>query len=123
MATGVSIETPRKGNTTNNARVSRLIMVTLQIIVAGSIFRLFRDVLCAHASFASSNIYISLLVCTHATICAYLILMKHQMLIQNFSRDNVQLAERLGARTLPRINSAPPPVKEKGSAASAFRSA
>ena len=53
----------------------------------------------AHGSPASSNIYLSILGCTLATICAYLILMKYQMLIQDFSRDNVQLAERLGART------------------------
>ena len=47
----------------------------------------------------SSNIYLSILGCTLATVCAYLILMKYQKLIQQFSRDNVQLGERLGART------------------------
>ena len=37
--------------------------------------------------------------CTLATICAYLILLKYQKLIQQFSRENLQLGERLGART------------------------
>jgi PAS domain S-box-containing protein len=99
LAAEVPIEAPPKDESTNNTWVTRLIMVTLQIIVAVSIFQLFRDILFAHGSPVSSNIYLSILGCTLATICAYLLLMKYQMLIQDFSRDNVQLAERLGART------------------------
>jgi PAS domain S-box-containing protein len=99
QAAEVPIEAPPRDESKNNAWVTRLIMVTLQIIVAVSIFQLIRDVFFAHGSFYRSNIYLSILGCTLATICAYLILMKYQMLIQNFSRDNVQLAERLGART------------------------
>jgi PAS domain S-box-containing protein len=41
----------------------------------------------------------SIIGCTLATICAYLLLLKYQKLIQQFGRDNVQLGERLGART------------------------
>jgi hypothetical protein len=99
LAAEVLIEAPPKDESTNNAWVTRLIMVTLQIIVAVSIFQLFRDVFFAHGSFASPNIYLSILGCTLSTICVYLILMKYQRLIQDFSRDNVQLAESLGART------------------------
>jgi PAS domain S-box-containing protein len=99
MAAGIPSEVPPNNERTNNAWVSRLIMVTLQIIVALSIFQLVRDVLFAHGSAANSNIYMGILGCILATICAYLILMKYQMLIQGFSRDNVRLAERLGART------------------------
>jgi PAS domain S-box-containing protein len=99
LVAGLPIEVPPKDESTINAWVTRLIMVTLQIIVAISIFQLFRDFLFAHASATSSNIYLSILGCTLATICAYLILLKYQKLIQQFSRENVQLGERLGART------------------------
>ena len=74
-------------------------MAALQIIVAISIFQLFRDMVFAHGSAAGSNIYLSIIGCTLATICAYLLLLKYQKLIQQFGRDNVQLGERLGART------------------------
>ncbi len=74
-------------------------MAALQIIVAISIFQLFRDMVFAHGSAAGSNIYLSIFGCTLATICAYLLLLKYQKLIQQFGRDNVQLGERLGART------------------------
>ena len=99
LAAEVPIEAPLKDKSKNTAWVTRLIMVTLQIIVALSIFQVVRNLLFTHGISASSNIYLSILGCTLATICAYLILMKYQMLIQDFSRDNVQLAERLGART------------------------
>ena len=99
LAAAIPIEVPPKDESTFNAWVTRLIMVTLQIIVAISIFQLFRDMVFAHGSAASSNIYLSIMGCTLATICAYLILLKYQKLIQQFGRDNVQLGERLGART------------------------
>ena len=99
LAAGVRLEVPPKDESTVSGWVTRLIMVSLQLIVAVSIFQLFRDFLFAHASAASSNIYLSIIGCTLATICAYLILLKYQTLIQQFSRDNVQLGERLGART------------------------
>ena len=54
---------------------------------------------CSNAGGASSNLYLGILGCTLATVCAYLLLLKYQKLIQQFSRDNVQLGERLGART------------------------
>ena len=57
-----------------------------------------RDRIFTHAS-ASSNLYLGILGCTLATVCACLLLLKYQKLIQQFSRDNVQLGERLGART------------------------
>jgi len=99
LAAGVRMEVPPKDESTVSGWITRLIMVSLQLIVAVSIFQLFRDFLFAHASADSSNIYLSILGCTLATICAYLILLKYQKLIQQFSRDNVQLGERLGART------------------------
>ncbi|MDP3184147.1 MAG: PAS domain S-box protein, partial [Anaerolineales bacterium] len=99
LAAGVRIEVPTPDESTINAWVTRLIMVTLQVIVAVSIFQLFKDIVFPQGSAASSNIYLSILGCTLATICAYLILLKYQTLIQQFSRDNVQLGERLGART------------------------
>jgi len=99
LAAGVRIKVPTPDESTINAWINRLVMVSLQVIVAASIFQLFRDMLFSHGSAASSNIYLSILGCTLATICAYLILLKYQKLIQQFSRDNVQLGERLGART------------------------
>jgi len=99
LAAGVGIEVPPRHESTVNSWVTRLILVTLQVIVAISIFQLFKDIVFAHASAASSNIYLSILGCTLATVCAYLLLLKYQKLIQQFSRDNVQLGERLGART------------------------
>ena len=99
LAAALPIEVPPKDDSTVNAWGTRLIMVTLQVIVAISIFQLFRDLVFANSGAASSNIYLSILGCTLATVCAYLILLKYQKLIQQFSRDNVQLGERLGART------------------------
>ena len=99
LAAEVPIEAPPKEESTNTAWVTRLIMLMLQIIVGISIFQFFRNVFFAHGISASSHIYLGILGCSLATICAYLILVKYQMLIQDFSRDNVQLAERLGART------------------------
>ena len=99
LPTSIPIETPAKGDSTVSAWVTRLIMVTLQVIVAISIFQLFGDMVFSRGSSASSNIYLSILGCTLATVCAYLILMKYQKLIQQFGRENVQLGERLGART------------------------
>ena len=99
LAAAVPIEAPPKDESTINVWVTRLIMVTLQVIVAISIFQLFRDMVFPQGSAASSNIYLSIMGCTLATICAYLILLKYQKLIQQFSRENVQLGERLGART------------------------
>jgi PAS domain S-box-containing protein len=74
-------------------------MFALQVIVVISIFQLFRDMLFPHGSDTRSHLYISILGCTLATICAYLILLKYTTLIKQFSCDNVQLGERLGART------------------------
>jgi PAS domain S-box-containing protein len=73
-------------------------MVTLQVIIAISIYQLVKDIIFPHAGAVSSNIYLSILGCTLATICAYLVLVKYQTLIQHFSRENVQLGEKLGAR-------------------------
>ena len=99
LAAGIGIEVPQKAESTVNGWVTRVILATLQVIVAISIFQLFKDIVFAHTNAASSNVYLSILGCTLATICAYLLLMKYQKLIQQFSRDNVQLGERLGART------------------------
>ena len=51
-------------------------MVALQVIVAISIFQLFRDLIFPHAGSASSNIYLGIMGCTLATICAYLIIVE-----------------------------------------------
>jgi PAS domain S-box-containing protein len=99
LAAGVRSEVPKPEASTVNARVTRLIMVTLQVIVAISIFQVFRGMLFSQGNTTSSNIYLSILGCTLSTICAYLFLLKYQKLVQQFSRDNVQLGERLGART------------------------
>jgi PAS domain S-box-containing protein len=99
LAAGVGLEVPPRDESSVNSWVTRVILVSLQVIVAISIFQLFKDIVFAHTSAASSNVYLSILGCTLATICAYLLLMKYQKLIQQFSRDNVQLGERLGART------------------------
>jgi PAS domain S-box-containing protein len=98
-AAGVSMELPREDESKLNSWVTRVILITLQVIVAISIFQLFRDMLFARGGVPGANIYLIILGCTLATICAYLILSKYQKLIQQFSRDNVQLGERLGART------------------------
>jgi len=94
---------PAKGNPTAkntiNTWITRLMIVTLQVIIAISIFQLLRDFIFSHASGGGSNIYLGIMGCTLATICAYLILLKYQTLIQQFSRENVQLGEKLGART------------------------
>jgi len=98
-AAGVSMGVPRKDESKLNSWVTRLILITLQIIVAISMFQLFRDIVFVQGNVTGSNIYLVIMGCTLATICAYLILFKYQKLIQQFSRDNVQLGERLGART------------------------
>jgi PAS domain S-box-containing protein len=93
------IEVQAKSESTINSWITRLILVALQVIVAISIFQVFRDMVFTRGVAAGSNIYLSIIGCTLATICAYLLLLKYQKLIQQFGRDNVQLGERLGART------------------------
>src|SRR5665647_2263072 len=99
LPAGIGIEVPPRDESTANSWVTRLVLVTLQVIVAISIFQLFKDIVFAHTGAVSSNLYLGILGCTLATVCAYLLLVKYQKLIQQFSRDNVQLGERLGART------------------------
>jgi PAS domain S-box-containing protein len=99
VAPSVSMEGLGKDESKLNNWVTRLILLTLQIIVAISIFQLFWDVFFARGVVRGSNIYLIIMGCILATICAYLILLKYQKLIQQFGRDNVQLGERLGART------------------------
>jgi PAS domain S-box-containing protein len=99
LAAGVSMEVPLKDESRFNTWVTRLMLITLQIIVAISIFQFFRDMVFAHGGAPGSNLYLIIMGCILATICAYLILLKYQKLIQQFGRDNVQLGERLGART------------------------
>jgi PAS domain S-box-containing protein len=99
LSATMSIEVPPKDESTINSWVTRLILVAVQIIVAISIFQLLRDILFTRDSAAGSNLYLSIMGCTLATICAYLLLFKYQKLIQQFSQDNVQLGERLGARS------------------------
>ena len=82
-----------------NIRITWLILVSLQIIIALSLFQLFRNLFFAHAGAASSNIYLSIMGCTLATICACLILVKYQTLIQDFSRENTKLEEKVGAQS------------------------
>jgi PAS domain S-box-containing protein len=95
----LAIEVPPPDESRINVWVTRLILVALQVIVAISIFQIFRDMVFPRDGFTGSNIYLSIMGCTLATICAYLLLLKYQKLIQQFGRDNVQLGERLGART------------------------
>jgi len=99
LAAGIGIEVPPKDESTVNGWVTRLILVLLQVIVAISVFQMFRDLFFVRPGVAISNLYLGILGCTLATICAYLILLKYTTLIQQFSHDNVQLGERLGART------------------------
>ena len=98
LAAGIGIEVPPRDENRVNSWVSRMMLVTMQLIVAVAIFQLFKGIVFAHAR-AISNLYLVILGCTLATVCACLLLLKYQKLIQQFSRDNVQLGERLGART------------------------
>ena len=99
QAAEIPIEVPKPDESTVNSWVTRLIMFALQVIVVISVFQLFRDMLFRHGGATSSHIQLGILGCILATICAYLILVKYTKLIQQFSCDNVQLGERLGART------------------------
>jgi PAS domain S-box-containing protein len=99
LTAGLGVAVPPRNESGVNSWVTRLILVTLQVIVAISIFQLFKDIIFVHAGPAGSNLYLGILGCTLATVCACLLLLKYQKLIQQFSRDNVQLGERLGART------------------------
>jgi PAS domain S-box-containing protein len=97
MADKVSGGEARVEKSPLNSWVTRLMVITLQVIIAISIFQLLREFVFSRSG--SSNIYLGIMGCTLATICAYLILLKYQTLIQQFSRENVQLGEQLGART------------------------
>jgi PAS domain S-box-containing protein len=99
VAATISNEVPTQDESTVSPWVTRLMLVALQVIVAISIFQLLKDLVFPHGSATSSNIYLSIVGCTLATVCACLLLLKYQKLIQQFSRDNVALGERLGART------------------------
>ncbi|MDO9531411.1 MAG: PAS domain S-box protein, partial [Deltaproteobacteria bacterium] len=99
LAAGIDNEVSPGDKRRVNTWITRLILVTMQLIVAISIFQLFKGIIFAHAGAVSSNLYLVIIGCTLATVCACLLLLKYQKLIQQFCRDNVQLGERLGART------------------------
>jgi len=61
MPAGIGIEVPPKDESAINSWVTRVILVTLQIIVAISIFQMFRDLIFANAGSASSNLYLGIL--------------------------------------------------------------
>ncbi len=95
----IASKSANKGEGTINNWVTKLIMVSLQVIIAISLFQLFKDVIIPHDAGAHSNVYLAILACTLATICAYFILVKYQTLIRDFGQENVKLGEKLGART------------------------
>jgi PAS domain S-box-containing protein len=99
LGSGSAVKTVRVDEGKVNSWVTKLTLVTLQVIIAVSIFQVFKDWVFSNKGLGSSNIYLGIMGCTLATICAYLILVKYQSLIQQFSRENVKLGERLGART------------------------
>lgn len=99
LTAGVAAKGAQPAKSAINTWITRLMIVTLQVIIGISIFQLLRDFIFSHASGASSNIYLGIMGCTLATICVYLIMLKYQTLIQQFSQENVQLGEKLGART------------------------
>ncbi len=99
MASRIPIKASQMRESNINAWITRVILVALQVIIAISIFQLLKDFVFPQRGI-TSNLYMSIVGCTLATICAYLILIKYQTLIQQFSRENVQLGERLGARTV-----------------------
>jgi PAS domain S-box-containing protein len=98
LAPRVPVKNAKMSEGTINAWVTRLMVIALQIIIAISIYQLFKDIIFPNTGVISSNIYLSIIGCTLATVCAYLILVKYQSLIQHFSQENVQLGEKLGAR-------------------------
>ena len=99
-APGVTCENAKIESGTANNWIARLIMISLQVIVALSLFQLFRNLVFPHSGVANSNIYLSILALTLGTICACLILVKYQTLIQEFYQENIELGERVGAQTL-----------------------
>ena len=99
LGSGSAVKTLRVDEGKVSSWTTKLTIVTLQVIIAVSIFQVFKDWVFTNKGPGSSNIYLGIMGCTLATICAYLILVKYQSLIQQFSRENVKLGERLGART------------------------
>ena len=71
LAAGAGIEAPPKDESVVNNWITRLVLVTLQVIVAISIFQMFRDLVFTHTSAAGSNFYLVIFGCTLATVCAY----------------------------------------------------
>src|SRR3989339_828568 len=99
LGTVVPAKVPSKAEGKVDNWVTRLTVISCQVIVTVSIFHWFKDYLLALSGAASSNIYLGILVWPLASTCALLVLLKYQKLIQQFGRDNVQLGEELGART------------------------
>jgi PAS domain S-box-containing protein len=99
LGTVVPAKVPSKAEGKVDNWVTRLTVISCQVIVTVSIFHWFKDYLLALSGAASSNIYLGILGWPLASTCALLVLLKYQKLIQQFGRDNVQLGEKLGART------------------------
>jgi PAS domain S-box-containing protein len=99
LVTAVSSKDRSKDGGTVENWVTRLSIISCQVIVVASLFLWFKGYLLARLNAAGPNIYLGILGCTLATICAFLILWKYQKIIQQFGRDNVRLGEMLGART------------------------
>ena len=97
LTSWVSVKAARVREQAGSSWITKLIFLTLQVIIIISVFQLIKDFVFTGG--ASANIYLGIMWCTLATICAYMIMMKYQTLIQQFSQENVKLGERLGART------------------------
>jgi PAS domain S-box-containing protein len=97
LTSWVSVKAARVREQAGSSWITKLIFLTLQVIIIISVFQLIKDFVFPGG--ASANIYLGIMGCTLATICAYMIMMKYQTLIQQFSQENVKLGERLGART------------------------
>lgn len=80
--------------------VPKLILSLLQILIALGLFYFMANTVFPGVAARDVNIFFNLLGGLIASISAYLILVKYQGMVQQFSKENVNLGEQLGARTI-----------------------
>ena len=82
------MEVPLKDESKLNTWVTRLILISLRSLWPFLYFSC-SGILSLRMGAFPVRIYLIIMGCILATICAYLILLKYQKLIQQFGRDNV----------------------------------
>jgi hypothetical protein len=82
---------------TFNSWINKVSLIALQVTVTICVFEGIRKLIIEDTA-SNYNIYLLIAGCAVAIFCAYMVMVKYQMLILQLGRNNDKLEEVLGAR-------------------------